>query len=221
MEIPPTVMGIPTVLVIIYGIAFVLGIVLMPLVARIGSGSLPLLVAEPLANLEIRVGMAAIGEAVLTHTAEGKYELRYPDADTSESVPKRWERFALGRFAVGYERTRAYVGDLHWPNGADRASVLSDIAADGGTTPENSLERGGFRAFIPSVARPETKLFVLFGEAFERFKDTGGVAGLREGEREGNAEFGGDTSGYSQNATIAGMFVFLSAGIMLGWVVFF
>lgn len=210
----------PLVLALIYAVPFVIGFWALPALAHLGTGAVPLLVAEPIANIMTRFGMTALGEGVLTHTETGEYEIRYPDDETSDNVPKRWERFAAGRFAIGYERTEQYVGDLHWADGAE--VIQTKVAeTDGGVTIIDELTRGNEQAYVPRIARAGDKLLILYGEAMARFKDVGGLEGVRRGAVQATQEFGGDTGGYSGRGLWAAMAGFLVFGTMLGWVVFF
>lgn len=208
-----------TIIHVFYGLALLAGLMTIPLVAWVGGPSLPVKVAEPIANGLWKMVVIGTGRGLFNQRETGEYEWRRATRTERDAMEPReyWFGWALGRVGITFEKTKrafgTYVGD----------PPLEHLEAESkfpGKQATADCERGGKDWYIDLSADP-ANIFVPIGEKLAELKGAGGAKEAEHAIAESKKEHGGDTSGYSMRLDAVASFVFLLTGIATGYVVFF
>jgi hypothetical protein len=196
-------------------IAFVVGVVAVPLGALTVGKSLPHIVREPLAELILMLGALPFSRAVIEQQPDGSYE--FVAADGHDGPRRAWARWLFSEIAVGVR-----VSDETWPDLSLPEETVAEWAKrtpkPGDTAPQAPISRAGETTFVPDV--DDDDVVIPLAEPLSRLRDVAGVGEGYESESAGIEEFGGDTAGFTGTGMLAGTLLFTLLGLGLGWVLF-
>lgn len=198
---------------LIGGIAFVVGISFIPLLAMVLKDSLPGALAEPLANLLATIGFFVVGDCTLHQTETGEYEIR--PVEGAELEPKSYmNRFKLVDFGISFEATEEAFGSL--VADVDAANYVDDSRFPFNAA-EHDMDRGGKDWYVDLR---ETGLRVPIGEALSRLKGRQDLKMVTQTISEANKRHGGDTNNLTTTHQVVGFSLFTFVGIGMGVVIF-
>lgn len=210
-----------TLMLVVYGLAFVVGLSLVPIIAYAIGPSLPEFIAEPLANALFVVGLMSVGPTKLVQTERGDYRLERVDRDELDDHEPRsyWSRWAMTDFCISYERTKEAFAGL----AADRQTVeaVRSHVPESGRFAEWDRPRGGEEAFVEPGDVDDDTMLIPTGESLARLRGDGGTAIGIESVQEALKQHGGDTSQYSPKVMLGGVVLMAAMGMGMGFVVFF
>jgi hypothetical protein len=206
---------------VLMGLAFVVGFLVVPILAFSIGRSLPEFIAEPLASALFVVAMLGVGRGKLVQTETGEYEMRrVPEEGVDDHEPRSyWSKWAWAPVAISFEATPEAFDRLRTDE-TTVEQVRSLIPGDHRRAGWDR-ERGGESAFVRPQGIGEGTMLIPTGEALSRMRGDGGTALGIESVQEALKKHGGDTAQYSPKVMLGGVVIMALMGMGMGYVVFF
>lgn len=202
---------------LLYTLAFVLGFAFIPLLAWTIGPTLPAFLGEMIANLIWVTTMIGVRAGLLVQRETDEYDIERGGDDLGpKSYVTRW---SLVPFGITFEATR----DAFMPTvlSEREGREVESIEFGDSTIATADVERGpaGTKWY---VSRSDVgNLLVPVGEYLSQLRDAASWEIGDEAWSEALAEYGGDTSGYTNRTLLVGTVVFTGLGLGLGYVFFF
>lgn len=204
-------------------IMFVVGLATPWLIAWTIAGMLPSWLAEPLANLGLRVAFATPGAKILNYNKMGLYDIESVDREDNDiaNLERRWSGLAGSAFTICWDCTKDAFGNLSRDIDVEKMYDRDDAELSD-TRATTEIERGGFETFVDTSRSAKTAdIHVLAGEYLSRFKGIGGARETQDAESAAMYDYAGDTSAESPKVRLAGAVIFALMGFIPAWIIFF
>jgi hypothetical protein len=199
-------------------LAFFVGFVFLPLLTFAPLG---LTGGEVIGNALFKLAtLPGTGAKAINQRVDGVYEWVDIDEEHVHGSRSWWERFVGGRFGLTYDRDPEAFGDL----AHTREEVVSrhkqdpEYQADGGGTAALDSERAGIGQFL-ALDGGRDSIYVNAAEKLSELREAAGLEVSVRARSHGLAEYGGDSSDVSAWAMLAGSFLFLVVGAVLGIII--